>query len=98
MQMNTSGRLAMVGFVGILSAPASGGCIGPVIMGQCEGQSVPWDTHVPAYREERPAPPGFYWDKRAVPVDLQEPGAVDPFTGRDAHDSDWYRSTRERDD
>jgi hypothetical protein len=69
--------------------PVGAGCIGPVIMGKCQGQAVDWDTHSSGYQEPRPAGAGFYWDKRGTPQAQQQPGAVNPFTGQDAHDSRW---------
>lgn len=70
---------------------ALAGCIGPVIMGKCQGQTVPWDTHQDPRYETPQAPPGFYWDKRGTEYERKNPGLVDPFTGRDPNDSDWYR-------
>lgn len=104
------------------SGSAVGGCIGPVIMGECKGSQVPWDTHPPAqpdmggigrdlssFDRGRPeakprpawgysapapvpqqAPPGFYWDKRGTEFQRQHPEYVNPFTGRDPHDSNWF--------
>jgi hypothetical protein len=73
----------------LLSPAVHAGCIGAVIMGECQGSSVPWDTHQEGYRTNQ-SPPGFYWDKRSLPQQQRQPGAVDPFTGRDAHDSNWF--------
>lgn len=75
---------------------AVAGCIGPVIMGRCQGQEVPWDTHpMPEYREQRPAPPGFYWDKRGTETQGRHPEWINPFTGRDPHDSNWFKQEGE---
>lgn len=73
-----------------IAAPAQAGCIGPVIMGECEGSEVPWDTHPNGYEEPRPASPGFYWDKRGTKVQADHPEWVNPLTGRDPHDSNWF--------
>lgn len=78
------------------AAEVTAGCIGPVIMGKCEGSEVPWDSHPPAYEEPRPAPPGFHWDKRGTEIQERHPEWVDPFTGRDAHDSRWFDELPER--
>ncbi|HWR76513.1 MAG TPA: hypothetical protein VN283_04805 [Thiobacillus sp.] len=67
---------------------ASAGCIGPVIMGECKGQIVQWDTHPQGPFDTPPAAPGFYYDKRGTNAEQQNPGSVNPFTGRDAHDAD----------
>lgn len=66
--------------------PVFAGCIGPIIMGECKGQSVPFDTH-PQGPSQTP-PPGFYYDKRGTSEERKNPGAINPFTGRDANDAD----------
>jgi len=71
---------------------AAAGCIGPVIMGECKGQQVPWDSHPPGYQEKSPAPPGFYWDKRGTKSQKQHPEWINPFTGKDGHDSNWFEN------
>lgn len=78
---------------------AAAGCIGPVIMGTCQGQSVPWDTHpatipLPSLPMQAPAPAGFYWDYRGTPRQRYKPEWINPFTGRDAHNSDWNNIPR----
>lgn len=65
------------------------GCIGPTIMGKCEGAEVPWDTHSPGQKHQDP-PAGFYWDWRGTEKYRRNPHDVDPFTGRDPHDSHWH--------
>jgi hypothetical protein len=67
---------------------ANAGCIGPVIMGECEGQDVPWDTRLPS--EQHPAPPaGSRWDWRGTQEQRQPPNEINPFTGHDPQDSHW---------
>lgn len=73
------------------------GCIGPVIMGQCSGGEVPWDTSqpVPGRQREPDAGPGFHWDRtndRAY--QRANPDSVDPFNGKSAHDSTWVQGGR----
>jgi hypothetical protein len=68
-----------------------GGCIGPVIMGDCKGTTVPWDTHPSGYQERQPAPPGFFWDRRGSETERRHPEWINPFTGRDGHDSNWFK-------
>jgi hypothetical protein len=79
--------------VGVLFLAASSsvwaGCIGPTIMGKCEGAEVPWDTHPFGQKHPNP-PPGFYWDWRGTEDYRQRPQDFDPFTGRDPHDSHWH--------
>jgi hypothetical protein len=72
---------------------AKAGCIGPVIMGECKGQDVPWDTHEPG--TEHPDPPaGSYWDWRGTTEQQRYPENVNPFTGRDPNDSQWFDQGR----
>lgn len=47
--------LLIVGLVLGSVTYANAGCIGPVIMGECKGQVVPWDTH-PNVRDREPSP------------------------------------------
>lgn len=68
------------------------GCIGPIIMGECKGSLVKWDTHPFDYQENNPAPAGFHWDKRGTKIQDDHPEWVNPFTGRDAHDSNWFQN------
>ena len=84
--------LGMVALAVIMmfATSANAGCIGPVIMGECAGGEVPWDTHPDGERREE-APPGFYWDKRGTRDEQRYPGAINPFTGQDAHDSHWHQ-------
>ncbi len=77
-------------------AAASAGCVGPTIMGECKGQIVHWDTHPQGQSDTPPAAPGFYYDKRDTNAERQNPGSVNPFTGRDAHDADMNASDRQR--
>lgn len=81
-----------------LTAPISAyaGCIGPTIMGECKGQVVQWDTHPQGPTDTPPAAPGFYYDKRGTNAEQQNPGSVNPFTGRDAHDADMNAANRQR--
>lgn len=78
-----------LGFVLLVSASAArAGCVGAAVMGKCEGYDVPWDTHEPG--EQHPDPPaGFRWDWRMTPEQDRHPFALNPETGRDAHDSHW---------
>lgn len=62
-------------------------------MGECQGTTTAWDTHAPGYQPAQPAPPGFYYDNRGLPLEQQQPGAVNPFTGRDAHDANQDHTT-----
>lgn len=87
--------IAVVIAAALAASPASAGCIGPVIMGECKGSEVPWDTHPPGYEEDRAAPPGFHWDKRGTRTQERHPEWVDPFTGQDPHDSHWFDQDRE---
>ncbi len=82
-----------VGFVLLLATSARAGCIGPVIMGDCKGQEVPWDTHEQVNQQPRADPPaGFYWDWRSNQEEMQrQPNGINPFTGRDANDSTWLQ-------
>jgi hypothetical protein len=92
-------KIATLLALGALSSTAWAGCIGPVIMGECQGSSVPWDTH-PAGVPASPQPPaGFYWDHRpelAAPAAenpwqwMNRQQSVNPFTGRDAHDPQGF--------
>ena len=70
---------------------AQAGCIGPTIMGKCQGSEVLWDTHPIDQRHPDP-PPGFYWDWRGTKEYRQNPYNFDPFTGREPHDSHWHDS------
>jgi len=81
-----------------LTAPtlAFAGCIGPVIMGECQGQVVQWDTHPQGASNVPPAPSGFYYDRRGTDVEQMNPGAVNQSTGRDAHDVDMDAANRAR--
>ncbi len=80
----------LLGVLIVGAGSASAGCIGPVINGQCEGQAVPWDTHPP--QEQHPDPPaGFQWDWRGTAEQQRHPTEIDPFTGRDPHDSQWHQ-------
>lgn len=85
-------RTLTLTFAGLLllgsAAAAHAGCTGPTIMGVCYGASTEYDTHGDG--QIRPsAPPGFFFDKRGTADEENFPGAIDPFTGRDAHDSNW---------
>jgi hypothetical protein len=75
-----------------LSAVA--GCIGPVIMGECKGEIVPWDTHPHGQSNNPPPAAGVYYDKRGTNAEQLNPGSVNPFTGRDAHDADMDAERR----
>lgn len=71
----------------VLASAAGAGCIGPVILGECTGQPVPWDTHPDSARIGRQSlPPGAYWDRRS---DSEHRRHSDPHTGRDPHDPRW---------
>jgi hypothetical protein len=85
-------------FLATLAVPfaATAGCIGPVIMGECKGQIVQSDTHPQGPSNTPPAAPGFYYDKRGTNAEQQNPGSVNPFTGRDAHDADMNAENRAR--
>jgi hypothetical protein len=87
--------ILILGLILIGVSEVGAGCIGPVINGECKGREVPWDTHPPGYQEERPAPPGFYWDHRGTKRQQKHPEWINPFSGRDQHDSDWFKR-RER--
>ena len=89
-------HLALAAMALTLSQPVTAGCIGTVIMGKCHGTEVTWDTHEPDFAVEDHAPPGWYWDKRSVPMHKTQPFAVDPFTGRDAHDPVWIGDVHKR--
>jgi hypothetical protein len=67
---------------------AHAGCIGPMIMGVCHGTEVPWDTHTVEDSHPDP-PPGFYYDWRGTREEQRHFDDINPFTGRDAHDSHW---------
>ena len=67
------------------SVDIQAGCIGPVIMGKCEGEVVEWDTHPNGFKQ---APTAFPHDRRGTPQDQR--GWVDPDTGIDAHDARWH--------
>ena len=70
---------------------AQAGCIGPVIMGECTGQAVPWDTHQDAVEVQRPSPPpGWHIDRRGNPEHERH---SDPQTGHDPHDPHWLDPT-----
>jgi hypothetical protein len=81
-----------------LTAPISAyaGCIGPTIMGECQGQIVQWDTHPQGPSGTPPALPGMPYDKRGTDAEQQNPGSVNQFTGRDAHDPDMDAERRMR--
>lgn len=85
-------------FLAALTMPiaVSAGCIGPVIMGECQGQAVQWDTHPQGPSNTPPAAPGYYYDKRGTNAEQLNPGSVNQFTGRDAHDADMDASNRQR--
>jgi hypothetical protein len=85
---NKMKRISAVLFTCCLSFSAFAGCIGPVIMGECKGQVVQWDTHPQGPSRDPPAGPGFYYDKRGTNAEQENPGTINPFTGRDAHDAD----------
>lgn len=71
-----------------MTAVVHAGCEGVTIMGVCHGTEVPYDTHADGeIRQDAPA--GFYYDKRGSRDEEDYPGSVNPFTGRDANDSDW---------
>lgn len=91
-------RAAVFLFLATCALPcaATAGCIGPVIMGECQGLIVPWDTHPQGPSNMPPAPPGFYYDKRGTMAEQLNPGSINPFTGRDAHDADWNAEYRAR--
>lgn len=75
----------------LIAGPVQAGCIGPVIMGVCQGQQVPWDTHPDAGQVLRPSPPpGWIYDRRQEPAHQDH---VNPFTGQDANDPDWFNLT-----
>jgi hypothetical protein len=82
----------------ILAIPLSAwaGCSGPVIMGECKGQIVPFDTHPQGTSNTPPAAPGFYYDKRGTNAEQVNLGSVNPVTGRDAHDADLDADNRAR--
>ena len=79
--------------IAAIAGIAEAGCIGPVIMGKCQGQQVPWDTHTAAPKHPNP-PPGFYWDWRGTSEARKHWDSVDPLTGKDAHDSQWSEPDR----
>ena len=81
------GRIAIILITLWTPFPAFAGCIGPVIMGECKGQSVQWDTHPQGPSNTPPPGPGFYYDKRGTNAEQENPGTINPFTGRDAHDA-----------
>jgi len=81
-------RISIVLFVLCIPFSAFAGCIGPVIMGECKGQIVPWDTHPQGPSNEPVAGPGFYYDKRGTNAEQKNPGTINPFSGRDANDAD----------
>jgi hypothetical protein len=86
-----------LGFVLLVSARAAqAGCIGPVIMGECKGQDVPWDTHPPGEQHTEP-PAGSQWDWRGTHEQRQHPNEINPFTGHDPQDSHWLRQNEEQD-
>jgi hypothetical protein len=74
--------------VGLWARSAHAGCIGAVIMGVCYGTETQFDTHTDGKMRDDP-PPGFYYDKRGTAEERERPNDIDPFTGRDANDSDW---------
>ena len=76
-------------------SPANAGCVGPVIMGQCHGSEVPWDTHADP-KDRLPDPGVFVRDKRGTDVQRKHPEWINPFTGEDAHDSHWHRNKEHR--
>lgn len=80
----------------VTSFNASAGCVGPVIMGECKGEIVPWDTHPLGQASTPAAPPGSFYDKRGTNAEQLNPGSVNPFTGRDAHDTDMDAERRMR--
>ena len=85
-------RTTIIFLTAILFSPSIyAGCIGPVIMGECKGQSVKWDTH--AGQNNKQAPAGTYYDKRGTTHQQENFNDVNPYTGRDAHDSDWFGSS-----
>jgi hypothetical protein len=94
---STLKRRAAIVFA-ILATPfgAMAGCIGPVIMGECKGQMVEWDTHPQGASNAPPPAPGFYYDKRGTNAEQINPGSVNPFTGRDAHDANVNANNRSR--
>jgi len=75
----------------LAASSARAGCIGPTIMGKCEGAEVPWDTHPFGQRHPDP-PPDFHLDWRGTEEYWENPQNFDPFTGRDPHDSHWFDS------
>jgi len=64
-------------------------------MGKCEGSEVPWDTH-PDGQIRQDAPPGFFYDKRNTQDERNYPNAINPFTGRDANDSNWFGRSQKK--
>ena len=90
--MGISIFLGMIGLAIVMTAiTAEAGCIGPVIAGECEGGDVPWDTHTDC-QIRQDAPIGTFWDKRGTEDAEDFPNAINPFTGQDAHDSNWFES------
>lgn len=86
--MNPLTATTLAALVAIPSA-SSAGCIGPVIMGKCEGQEVPFSTHQNPGQDPGQAPPGFHWDHRQDQGAMMR-GEVDPMTGRNPNDSQWF--------
>lgn len=84
--------------IAVLLSPnaAFAGCIGPVILGDCKGQIVEWDTHPQGPSHTPPATSGFYYDKRGTSAEQVNPGSINPFSGRDAHDADMDAQRRMR--
>lgn len=89
-------KVAGLGFVLLVSVRvAQAGCIGPVIMGECKGADVPWDTH-PLGRQHPEPPAGAQWDWRGTKEQRQHPNEINPFTGHDPQDSHWLNQNRGR--
>ena len=83
MTIKAAGLMTLLGMISLYS---HAGCIGPVIMGECKGAVVPYDTHHDGISRQ-PAPYGYYYDKRGSQYARDHFGKVNPFTGFDPHDA-----------
>ena len=79
------------------------GCLGPVIMGQCQGTTTPRDTHPAGTPPSPQPPPGTSWDHRS---ELSQPAngnllqwtirqqSINRFTRRDTRDPRGFLNAR----